>query len=179
MTFKQSIKFFGTMFDHRLTWNEHIKQTRTKCVKKISILKILSHPSTGFDQKTFLSIYRTLVRPYLDYGSHRLIHVNKTSLAMLDLIYTFAIRIFTGAFRTTSSPSLFCESSELPLYIRRIRLTSNFLCNTYLNLNTQIYKLLFGRIWRSFHFSPSTKNIFLISYLSPAPYLCHSFLFTP
>lgn len=182
LTLKQFIRFLGMIFDYRSIWNEHIIQTRAKCIKKISILKILSHPSTSSYRKKLLFIYRTLVLLHLNYSRHLLVHANKTSLAILDSIHTSIIRIATGAFRTTPSPSLFCESSEPPLYIRPIHLTSNLLCNTYLNLNTQIYELLFGRIWRSFYFSsptPQKKYSFLIPYFFSAPYLSLSFLIIP
>jgi len=53
-----TIRFLGLHF-----WIPHIKLIRAKCLRKLIILKIFSHPKTGCNRKILLPIYQNFTFP--------------------------------------------------------------------------------------------------------------------
>ncbi|XP_045466643.1 uncharacterized protein LOC123675338 [Harmonia axyridis] len=89
-------------------------------------MKLLANNYWGADENTLLTIYRTLIRSKLDYGSIVYSTASKTLLAKLDVIQNTAIRLATGAYITSPSESLCREAGELPLKFRRLMLQSTY-----------------------------------------------------
>ena len=58
--------FLGIRFDERLTFGAHYEELRTKCIKRLNIIKIISHRSWRLSRATLLSIYYALVRSTID-----------------------------------------------------------------------------------------------------------------
>ena len=117
--YEKEVKFLGMIFDSKLTWTSHIKYLRQKALKALNILKVISHYSWGSDRKTLLKVYDSLVRSKLDYGSLIYSSACKTSLKMLDPVHNLGIRLSTGTFKSSPVLSLYADSGELPLYLRR------------------------------------------------------------
>ena len=65
----QEYKYFGLIFDKKLSFSPHIKYLKAKCLKSLNIMKVLSHTTWGADRTTLLQLYRSLIRSKLDYGS--------------------------------------------------------------------------------------------------------------
>lgn len=63
-----------------------------------------------------------LIRSVIDYGCVAYRSASKTLLGKLDVIQAQALRICSGAFKTTSVPSLQVEMGEMPLELRRIQI---------------------------------------------------------
>ena len=64
----EETKFFGLVFDRKLTFVPHLRYLRTKCLKALNLLRVVAHMSWGGDQQTLLHLYRSLIRSKLDYG---------------------------------------------------------------------------------------------------------------
>ena len=63
--FVNSFEYLGIHIDHNLSMNNHADSVYKKCISKLSTLyKIRSFIS----RKTALLIYKTMIRPYMDYG---------------------------------------------------------------------------------------------------------------
>ena len=62
---KDYVKYLGVLIDYRLSWNNQIDVILLKISKTIGLLSKLRHfvPS-----HTLISIYHSLVAPYLHYG---------------------------------------------------------------------------------------------------------------
>ncbi|GBO43290.1 hypothetical protein AVEN_148250-1 [Araneus ventricosus] len=45
----QETKFLGIVFDTKLTFRSHIKHLKTKCIRTLNIMKVLSNTSWGAD----------------------------------------------------------------------------------------------------------------------------------
>jgi len=67
ISLRDSAKLLGILFDQKLTWAPHIKILKAKCIRSLSILKFLSHPSKGCNRKIFLKLYKSLIRSRLHY----------------------------------------------------------------------------------------------------------------
>ncbi|XP_023230422.1 uncharacterized protein LOC111630543 [Centruroides sculpturatus] len=70
-----------------------------------------------------LRIYRALVCSKLDYGCIVYGSARKSTLRMLDPIHHQALRLCTGAFRTSPVQSLYVDAYEPPLSLRREQLS--------------------------------------------------------
>jgi len=66
---EDSAKFIGVVFDRHLTWNKHINHIVTKCNKRLNLMRAVSGTKWGATHKSLITIYRTLIRPVLDYGA--------------------------------------------------------------------------------------------------------------
>jgi len=60
-------KFLGLIFDKKLTFNKHIKYLKDRCMKALSLLRVVTHKDWGADCATLLKLYRSHVRSKLDY----------------------------------------------------------------------------------------------------------------
>ena len=62
----QLIKDLEVTFDPKLNFNHHVYEVMHKATNILSLLKQTFH---FFDKKTFLFLYRSLVRPHLEYAN--------------------------------------------------------------------------------------------------------------
>ena len=58
-------KYLRVVLDSKLNFNTHIDQKITKCNKLIGLMKMLS---VNLPQKALLVIYKSFIRPQLEYG---------------------------------------------------------------------------------------------------------------
>ena len=65
----EETKFLGLTFDHKLSFLPHILSLKSKCLKALDIIKVLSNTKWGADTRVLLRLYRALIRSKLDYGS--------------------------------------------------------------------------------------------------------------
>jgi hypothetical protein len=56
------VKFLGIIFDNNLSFIPHIKQLKSRCIKTLNLLKVVSNYEWGGDPKTLLTLYRDLIR---------------------------------------------------------------------------------------------------------------------
>lgn len=117
-----SIKYLGMTLDHKLNWREHIKKLKIDCVRRLDLLKCVSHHTWGADRTIMLRLYRSIIRSKLDYGSFIYCTASKSALELLNPIHNAAIRLCTGAFRSSPVISLYADSGEAPLHVRRNQL---------------------------------------------------------
>jgi len=103
--------------------------------KNNNILNFLSHPSTGCNRKILLCLYKSLIRPILDYGFPIYGLAPKSSLSFLDPVKTASLRIATGPFCTSLALSLCAETGINSLHFRRLKLTANLLTKISLPRN--------------------------------------------
>ena len=119
LRFVDEVKFLGLTLDPGLSWVPHIVQLKARTKKALGILRVLSHLSWGADRATLLRLYRALVRSKLDYGCEAYSSAKPAVLQKLDPVHNEALRICTGAFRSSPVQSLYAESGEPPLDLHR------------------------------------------------------------
>lgn len=100
-------------------WGNHIEYLITKCRKILNIMKCMASIRWGADREVLLKVYETLIESRLSYGSIIYGSARKSRLKQLDKIQNAALRLATGAFRTSPIEALLVESSVLPLNLRR------------------------------------------------------------
>nr|XP_042910149.1 uncharacterized protein LOC122271807 [Parasteatoda tepidariorum] len=119
-------KFLGVTFDSKLTFIPHIKQLRKRCEQKLNMLRVLSNTYWGADRLALLRIYRALILSRLDYACVVYGTATTSNLRILDTVHHTALRICSGAFRTSPVESLYVVCHQIPLYLRRIQLSLTY-----------------------------------------------------
>ena len=118
----KDFKFLGVRLDQHLTFNQHIKDIKHKCAKRINILRALTGTDWGGDRKTILQLYTAIIRPIIEYCS---IAYNggltNTQHKQIEAIQNTCIRIATGAMIHTRVTTLLAEANMLSCQERRMQ----------------------------------------------------------
>jgi ribonuclease HI len=89
-------------------------------------MRYLTGTSWGADRTVMLRVYRALVRSKLDYGSIVFDSARSSYIKPLNTIHHTGIRLALGALRTSRVESLYCDSGEPPLALRRQYLLTSY-----------------------------------------------------
>ena len=112
---------------------------------------MLSNTNWGGDRSVLLNLYRYLVRSKLDYGSVVYGSARKSYLKCLDTIHHQGLRLALGAFRTSPIESVYAESNEPPLYIRREKLSLQYTTKLAANPKKPAYNCVFNPKYERFY----------------------------
>ena len=127
LPYADSVKFLGMILDSKLTWSKHIDDLKAKVKTSLSLLKVISGFSWGADKRTLLRLYDALCRSKIDYGCQIYSSACKSKLHELDVVHNMGLRICSGAFRTSPVESLYIDTHQLPLDLRREELGLRYL----------------------------------------------------
>lgn len=144
----KSTKFLGIIIDEHLCWNDHIHQVESKISKSCGILARLKHI---LPQRVLLTLYNSLILPYLNYCP--LVWAGCSSDHKLNKILTIqkkAVRIITNSNFTAHASPLFKklnllnirDLSKLQLAVFMYKFYANQLppsFNSYFTSNSSIH----------------------------------------
>lgn len=116
---KTTTKYLGVMLDSKLKWRPQIDSACVRATNALNCIKSISGIYWGSHSSSLLLLYKTLVRPHLDYASLIYGRCAKATLAKFDRVQYAALRVVLGMMRSTPINILLSESAEMPLYIRR------------------------------------------------------------
>lgn len=123
-----NIKLLGMIMDYRLKWKDHINYTKARATKSLNILQILNNRNNGVSRQVLLRLYKTYIRPIIEYGAPIYNSAPKALLDKLEPAQNAAIRLATGAFKSSRIENLLIDAGEPPLMFRR-----EYLCNNYIS----------------------------------------------
>ena len=107
----------SVVLDSKLDFNLHIEQKIKKCYKLIGIIRRLS---VSFPRKALLTIYKSFVRPHLDYGDILYDKPgNQNFENKIEKVQYSACIAITGAIQGSSKERLYDELSLYSLKERR------------------------------------------------------------
>ena len=112
-----SQKHLGLILDSKLNFNEHIESKITKCNKIIGLMKKLS---LILSRKSLLTIYKSFVRPNLDYAD--IIYEKPLTESLkrkIEMVQYNAALIITGALKGTLRYKIYQELGLESLADRR------------------------------------------------------------
>ena len=109
---KTYIKYLGILIDSNLTWKYHISHITSKISKFIGVIARLRHfvPSS-----TLLTLYRSLVSPYLSYGLTVWGQAPQIYLNQILVLQKRALRLIYFAPYRSSAVPLLVSSDCLPI----------------------------------------------------------------
>ena len=109
---KNSVKFLGVYIDNSLTWKSHINHVRKKCQS----IGVIFRSHFFLTEKSLLSLYYTLVYPYISYCSTVWTSTYPTNLNRIYLLQKRAVRAITKSDYLAHSAPLFSRLNVLDIY---------------------------------------------------------------
>ena len=98
---EESPTYLGVTLDRRLTWKSQLQKNQTRAKIRLALMKKLSGTQWGADQKVLKKLYIGRIRPVLEYGMAASSTAAKTNMEKLSRVQNQAMRMMTGAMRTT------------------------------------------------------------------------------
>ncbi|KAI5720449.1 hypothetical protein M8J77_006751 [Diaphorina citri] len=141
--FQNKVRWLGMHLDNKWKWEAHIAQAKTRSLKAMNIMKILGNKKKGLRRQVLMKIYNAYVRPIIDYGSLFYASASQVWLYKLNVVHNSALRMITGAFRTSPICSILAESGQPSLEVRRNIRCVNFVMNAARNPHTPTFLILF------------------------------------
>ena len=112
----EAIKDLGVHFDRKLSFTEHIQQ---KINKAYSMLCIIKHNFIHMNKKTFILLYKAIVRPHLEYASSVWCPYKKGDMSDIEKVQRPATKLVPG-FRKLSYANRLKRLCLLTLKYRRL-----------------------------------------------------------
>lgn len=115
-------KYLGVIFDHKLTWNQHIQKITQKSTVSFNICRKMCGKNWGLNPKMTLWLYTRVIRPMITYGA--IAWWPKTQQAgvtqLLGAIQRQACLSATGAMKTTPTRAIevLLNLPPLPIFIQ-------------------------------------------------------------
>jgi hypothetical protein len=119
LKYGDSAKYLGVIWDKGATWKYQIKQVITSANKRVGILSFMSKHNYRLNQKIMITLYKTLVRPVLEYASEVWGDASPTNLKKLDSVQHQALTKCLGVNRLAHKKDVNFEACVLPLELRR------------------------------------------------------------
>ena len=109
-------RFLGVVFDRTLSFRTHAVRVAEKVGQRCRVLSALAGQEWGWKRKGLVRVYKTFIRPVLDYcGCGWQPWLAPSNLAILTRAQNKALRWITGQCRTTPVEALTLEAG-LPQY---------------------------------------------------------------
>ncbi|CAF3313020.1 unnamed protein product [Rotaria sp. Silwood2] len=91
-----SARYLGVIFDHKLDWRTQVKHVETKVASRINLLRFLSKLNPNANLNTMLTLYKSLVRSVIAYGSIILLTAKENIWKRLQTIQNKALKATLG-----------------------------------------------------------------------------------
>lgn len=141
---EKETKFLGLTLDSKLSFIPHIRNIKKECMKRLTIIKVLTRTKWGAEFHPLIQLYRTIVRTKLDYGSIIYGAARKSYLNSLNTVHHQGIRLALGAYRTSPIQSLYVEAREPCLEHRRLSLVLQYVVKLKANQRNSAYTSTFS-----------------------------------
>lgn len=119
ISYKETVKYLGMTLDRHLNWSAHVKLLKAKASRSLNILRVVSSQGWGPDRAVLKRLYWAICKSKIDYGAPLYSSASSSILKTLDSVHNDALRICTGAFRSSPTESLYVESNSPPLELIR------------------------------------------------------------
>ena len=132
---KDYVKYLGVLIDPNLTWKQHILFIASKTSKSLGIISRLRHV---VPTDTLISIYRSLIQPYITYGIAVWGQAAQTNLDKLLILQKRALRLIHFVPYRSHAIPLFIHYNILPLnfqYCKSVCTIMHDVSNNYLPAN--------------------------------------------
>lgn len=138
----KEVKFLGIILDSKFSGLPHFYYISGKCERTLNILRCLAGVWWGAHPFSLKLLYNSLIRSVIDYGSFFLESCSVVGLKKLDSIQSKALRIISGAMKSSPINALQVECVEPPLRLRRQLLSDRFLFRAFQIFNHPLFNKL-------------------------------------
>ena len=114
LLYKSRVKFLGVFLDETLTWKPHISHVCEKISKSIGVIY---RAHLYLLASTKLSLYYTLIYPYLSYCNTAWSSTYVSNLSRIFLLQKRIVRVLTNSNYRAHTAPLFSKLKILSIYI--------------------------------------------------------------
>jgi hypothetical protein len=137
---KNVVKFLGIYIDSKLEWHEHIKYINNKLNSSLYAMRKVSHL---LRTSHLLTLYYSLIYPYLDYGISLWGSTHISYVNTLFIKQKKAVRIITGAKYNEHSNPLFKQLKLLKLHnLHELKVSKYMYCLSKRTLPSPIIQIV-------------------------------------
>ena len=140
---KNYIRYLGILIDSNLSWKFHTDYVCQKVSKTIGIIAKLRH---FVPRHVLLTLYRSLILPYISYGICAWGHAAETHLHKLLVLQKRALRLMFFAEPRTHAVPLFLETKQLPISFLLFEQMSLLMYDVHNNLAPDNIKNMFTKL---------------------------------
>ncbi|XP_015118910.1 uncharacterized protein LOC107042388 [Diachasma alloeum] len=126
-------KFLEVIFDERMTWNPFIRDIKQKSTAATNLLKMLTKHSWGMHPSTALNVYKSIVRPRIEWAIHSSLSASKSKHLILEREQYKALRVVLGVLRSTPTNIILDLVKEPSIRNRADHLTQRYLARCRLS----------------------------------------------
>lgn len=151
----ENVKYLGMWLDRSLLWNRHINEIVEKVSKFLNLLKVLSGSKWGVHPKHLRTLYISVIRSRIDFGSFLYGNCANVHLLKLDRLQNQALRTIGGFIKTTPIHVMESELCIIPLHVRRLYLAFKFCLKSFswtnnitINLLENLSELMNNSYWQ-------------------------------
>jgi len=92
---QKTATLLGFDFDQHMTLKNQISKIQKKVLTRINLLKMLRGRTWGANTHTLLNLYKSYIRPVIEYGSVLTADVSKSNMNKLQILQNKALRVIT------------------------------------------------------------------------------------
>jgi len=158
---KEYVKYLGILLDCHLTWKSHIDLISDKISKTMGLISKLRH---FVPTSTLLTIYRSLIHPYLTYGLCAWGQAYKTHLQKILLLQKKVLRFIYFSNREDSALPLFICAHILPINYLFVECVANLIHDVVSNTAPANIQNLFTSVENVHSYNTrasSSKNLYM------------------
>jgi hypothetical protein len=111
--------YLGITLDRKLKGKSHISQTADRGKRRLALMRRVAGVKWGCTMETLANMYKTYVRPTLEYGMEVFPAAIPNETKQLDIVQNQALRIITGGVKTTPIAAMEIYTGIEPLNARR------------------------------------------------------------
>ena len=135
-----TVRYLELVFDQKLNWKAHLRKLKPECNWALSLMQRVSSTRLGASLKTFMMIYRSLVRSKLHYGCIIVYNsANCRDLLSLESVTNEDMRIPSGCFKSIPTPNLQVITEEPPLKMWGDKLSLKYYYNSKSLLQNPVF----------------------------------------
>ena len=86
------VKFLGITFDSKFNFKNHFKNIENLLAEKLKVIKVLSSSHWSLDKTTLLSIYKLLMRSFIEYSASVFCITNPRVTESIQILQNEALR---------------------------------------------------------------------------------------
>jgi ribonuclease HI len=142
------VEYLGVTFDSGLTWRRHIDRIVSKSRKRVNFMRSIAGKSWGCHTESQLVLFKSIVRPILEYGSFMFLTSAGTYQVRLRRVQWAALRVALGSFPSSPNAAVEVITQVEPLVVRFERLARNYLLRNFVGRShpaTEAMTALVGR----------------------------------
>ena len=140
---KYYIRYLGILIDSNLPWKFHMDYVCQKVSKTIGVIAKLGH---FVPRHVLLTLYRSLILPYISYGISAWGHATETHLHKRLVLQKRALRLMFFAEPRTHAVPLFLETKQLPISFLLFEQMSLLMYDVHNNLAPDNIKNMFTKL---------------------------------